>query len=363
MLLTSKFTVTLLSALVVLSLHKLFSAVQHRLVSAFLQMVTLFSVMVVIKMMIPRSADDAHIWNLLRSKFTDYKDFHILLYTCAVEFDFIEYETIVKLITTLLLPISSMLVFVIIYEVLFSDGKHPHKGNTVNCELSSPYIVYNVVQLGIFSVMATLIMRLKLFFTPHLCLMCSLVFNTHISYYFKSRAVYFGVVVGAISVMSYTGIHNLQQQWSILGEYSNPELEELLHWVDTSTPPTAVFAGSMPTMANLMLSTRRPIVNHPHYEDASLRERTKLVYNMFSRKPIDEVHGQLKDLGVQFAVVEETWCFGRRREGCSMVEIWDVEDPVNKNRPMVCEKFYSNSFPFKVVFKNSVYVVLRVDTG
>lgn len=34
----------------------------------------------------------AHISGLIKSKFTSYKDFHTLMYTCAAEFDFMELE-------------------------------------------------------------------------------------------------------------------------------------------------------------------------------------------------------------------------------------------------------------------------------
>ena len=57
----------------------------------------------------------------------------------------------------------------------------------------------------------------------------------------------------------------------MIGEYNNPEGEQLALWIRDHTPETAVFAGTMPTMATVLLTTGRPIVNHPHYETASLR--------------------------------------------------------------------------------------------
>lgn len=39
-----------------------------------------------------RHVSQAHISGLIKSKFTNYKDFHTLMYTCAAEFDFIELE-------------------------------------------------------------------------------------------------------------------------------------------------------------------------------------------------------------------------------------------------------------------------------
>lgn len=45
----------------------------------------------------------------------------------------------------------------------------------------------------------------------------------------------------------------------------------------SNTPRTAVFAGSMQLLAGVKLCTGRTLTNHPHFEDSSLRERTKAV--------------------------------------------------------------------------------------
>ncbi|XP_026861180.1 dpy-19-like 1, like isoform X1 [Electrophorus electricus] len=317
------------------------------------------------------ASDDAHISSLIKSKFTSYKDFDTMMYTCAAEFDFMETETVFRYLKTLLLP-SNILVVGIIAGKTIKDVvvalRHQSPAEVENGpsadqteKLAKGVMVYHSLQLVAFAVLAVLIMRLKLFLTPHMCLMASLICSRQLFGWVGEKARQHIVVLVILSIMAVQGVANLQNQWGIMGEFSNLPQEDLLEWIKENTPQNTVFAGAMPTMASVKLSTGRAIVNHPHYEDAGLRERTKQVYAMYSRKPAEAVKRNLLSLQVDYFILEDSWCTRRTRPGCSMPEIWDVEDPHNVGRTPLCTLMSRDSRPhFTTVFQNNVYKVLKV---
>uniref|UniRef100_A0A672KW34 Probable C-mannosyltransferase DPY19L1 n=1 Tax=Sinocyclocheilus grahami TaxID=75366 RepID=A0A672KW34_SINGR len=298
------------------------------------------------------ASDDAHISSLIKSKFTSYKDFDTMMYTCAAEFDFIETETLIRYIKTMLLPVNVLIVGFIAGRTIqdmigFLRNEKTEKSEDDEMEH---------LQLVAFAVLAVLIMRLKLFLTPHMCIMSCLICSRQLFGWVGEKFKLQLTVVGILSIMAVQGVANLQSQWDIIGEFSNFPQEELLEWIKDNTRPNAVFAGAMPTMASVKLSTGRAIVNHPHYEDAGLRERTKMVYAMYSRKPAEVVKQNLIKLQVDYFILEDSWCTRRSKPGCSMPEIWDVEDAQNAGKVPLCTVMWRDSRPhFSTIFHNNIY--------
>ncbi|XP_052801094.1 probable C-mannosyltransferase DPY19L1 [Mya arenaria] len=314
-------------------------------------------------------ADDAHIGDIFRSKFSDYKNFHTMLYTCAAEFDFMEAETPWRVLKTLLAPAVIVVLVVVVYNLLSAEyTRWTNRSEAdiyirkqTNRSKPNAEIVYHLFQLAAFTIMAVIIMRLKLFWTPHLCLMTSLLASRQFFGWLGSRERHYAMLAILVACMGIQGYSNLQTQWNIRGEFSNAPLEEMVEWIKAKTTKNAVFAGPMPTMATVKLCTNRPIVNHPHYEDAGLRERTKKVYMMYSRKPVYEVKKTIQDMGVDYVVLEDSWCVRRSRQGCSMAEIWDIEDEANQGQTPACAVLRDNPEPhFKKVFQNNVYQILKI---
>ncbi|XP_033837236.1 dpy-19-like 1, like [Periophthalmus magnuspinnatus] len=372
MLLTSFYASSLVSIWVIIALKDRFAQLfKPGIIIWLMQGLAWVGSTVLLKFMLSTilgASDDAHISALIKSKFTSYKDFHTMMYTCAAEFDFIEVETPIRYLKTLLLPINVLVVAVIVWKTIqdivrvLRDGAKTDVSEETGSDIAARgELVYHSLQLGAFTVLALLIMRLKLFLTPHMCIMASLLCSKQLFGWFGERSKQQMAVFCVVALMAVQGVSNLQAQWGIIGEFSNMPQEELLDWIQDNTHHNAVFAGAMPTMASVKLSTNRPIVNHPHYEDAGLRERTKLVYSMYSRMSGETVKRNLMKLRVDYFVLEDSWCTRRTRPGCSMPEIWDIEDTENVGKVPLCTQLSRNSHPhFSTVFANEVYKVLKV---
>ncbi|RCN42800.1 hypothetical protein ANCCAN_11233 [Ancylostoma caninum] len=231
--------------------------------------------------------------------------------TLGIKFGFakllqIEDDTLQKLSNTWLIPSASVGIFLFVVSFFFSE-RNELLWRSKGREKPHAEVFYNAVQTFCYSVMALLIMRLKLFMTPHLCICCAILANNEVLRSINIRLekrIHAVLVVAIVAAMASEGKSNIEKQLRIKGEYSNPEQELLFDWILKETKPTDVFAGTMPVMANVKLSTLRPILNHPHYEDVGIRERTEKVYSVFSRKPINEVHNTLKKMGANYFVFQ-----------------------------------------------------------
>ncbi|XP_063449444.1 probable C-mannosyltransferase DPY19L2 isoform X5 [Pan paniscus] len=266
-------------------------------------------------------SDHIRLSDLIAARILRYTDFDTLIYTCAPEFDFMEKATPLRYTKTLLLPVV-MVITCFIFKKTVRDISYVLATNIYLRKqlLEHSELAFHTLQLLVFTALAILIMRLKMFLTPHMCVMASLICSRQLFGWLFRRVRFEKVIFGILTVMSIQGYANLCNQWSIIGEFNNLPQEELLQWIKYSTTSDAVFAGAMPTMASIKLSTLHPIVNHPHYEDADLRP------------------------------------------GCSMLEIWDVEDPSNAANPPLCSVLLEDARPyFTTVFQNSVYRVLKVN--
>lgn len=182
--------------------------------------------------------EDSHVWDILYSKFTNFKSFHTLIYTCSEVFDFLPWSSIVKLLKSFLIPFVGLSVGnVCIYwasnsirqckkdlekeEIVPKDESDESDSGIENsdtklrrrkitdldvmdkeiksktdCDVNEngkkdyffmflkrlrvdPGIFYSISQMVVFGIMAVLVMRLKLLFVTQMCVVSSLVMNTN----------------------------------------------------------------------------------------------------------------------------------------------------------------------------------------
>ncbi|CAH8619996.1 unnamed protein product [Heterobilharzia americana] len=132
-----------------------------------------------------------------------------------------------------------------------------------------------------------------------------------------------------IAVMtSYQAVHQITYQLNQLGEFYDPDTVELMEWIKNNVNKESIFTGSMQLMAGVKCCTSRPIANHPHYENAELRRRTKQLYQIYGRKSTDDVYSILRNYSINYFIIETSICFAKST-GCHETDLIDLE---NKER-------------------------------
>ncbi|VDP83075.1 unnamed protein product, partial [Echinostoma caproni] len=218
--------------------------------------------------------DGGHIVDILREKLQPggkFHTFHTRLYTCSPEFDFI--------------GVSAPGSFCLTQTEIFTYNR-------------------STFQLLFFTLMAVLIMRLKLFWTPQLCLTLALLphFQMFAPHPPHSQLLILSgshwVDFGCCTFIYRTNLLLPQAEWNVRGQFSSINDEVMLDWFHSPSTPW-VIAGTISTQGSLRLIYPSPqplepagfaLTNHPHYENAELRQRTVLAYAIYSRKPVDQYH-------------------------------------------------------------------------
>jgi len=176
-------------------------------------------------------------------------------------------------------------------------------------------------------------------------------FEENSSFY---KRAFTALVIGS---MCYHGISNLNQQYSIQGEYNDYTMETMMNWINKNTNVNDAFVGSMSVMANVKLSTNRPIVNHPHYEDVELRRKTNQIYShLYGFRRVEELHSLLRNnFSAKYLVIENHYCYSSPpgKPECAMSAIAHLNSFEKKSNRQACDSLISyQDASVKKYFKN-----------
>ncbi|GAB1605595.1 probable C-mannosyltransferase DPY19L3 isoform X1 [Argonauta hians] len=350
-----------------------------------------------IKLIIVLDADE-HIFKFLLTKFGlgYYTDFDSQLYLCNGAFGFLEWDTIERLCEGFVFPIYVVCHLALVALVVVSCfAKWSRKEAPTTSEPSHhqpllfarPEMVFHTVQALLFGALAVSTLRMKYLWTPYMCVLASVALADHNTWktllaklttgqpYIVFLCRHF-VVGSVLASLLYTALPSVYKELEDLKEFWDPDTVELMEWIKSSTAPVAAFSGSMQLMAGVKLCTGRAVTNHPHYEHKMLRHKTRMLYQMYGRKPPEEVHQILRRYKTTHIILEDSICLAPPRGGCRTPDLIDVangelpddvsERPglVKNSRPRFCIEVrrggHTYSKYFRLVFENRTFRVYRL---
>ncbi|NWX87519.1 D19L3 mannosyltransferase, partial [Nothoprocta pentlandii] len=346
---------------------------------------------------------DEHIFKFLKAKFGfgATRDFDANLYLCEEAFGLLPLNTFSRLSDTLLFyvyifvlfPMTVTAAIVAFQNLRYSIGSTKAEksvGKKEDCTIAlKPGTAYNLIHTVLFGCLALSTMRMKYLWTSHMCVFASFgLCSTEVwglilkcvRLYTSQRTsvIRYSLPVITLLYISYKFWPGIMDELSELREFYDPDTVELMNWIKSNTPSTAVFAGSMQLLAGVKLCTGRILTNHPHYEDKNLRERTKQIYQIYAKRSPEDVYRILQSFGTDYVILEDSICYERRHSrGCRLRDLLDIAnghimDGLGENEPDLkpslyprfCEEIKRNlpsyTVHFTRVFQNKTFHVYRL---
>uniref|UniRef100_A0A8D2M115 Dpy-19-like 3 n=1 Tax=Zonotrichia albicollis TaxID=44394 RepID=A0A8D2M115_ZONAL len=237
---------------------------------------------------------DEHIFKFLKAKFGfgATRDFDANLYLCEEAFGLLPLNTFSRLSSTLLFYVYGFVLFLLTVAAVIVAFRNLSGSNQVHLKdkmeeytvTLKPEAAYSLVHTVLFGCLALSTMRMKYLWTSHMCVFASFglcsaevwkLILKCLHLYTSQRVIKYSIPIITLLYISFKFWPGIMDELSELREFYDPDTVELMNWIKSNTPNTAVFAGSMQLLAGVKLCTGRTLTNHPHYEDKNLRERTK----------------------------------------------------------------------------------------
>ncbi|XP_075366853.1 protein C-mannosyl-transferase DPY19L3 isoform X3 [Mycteria americana] len=342
---------------------------------------------------------DEHIFKFLKAKFGfgATRDFDANLYLCEEAFGLLPLNTFSRLSDTLLFCVYIFVLFLMTVAAVIVAFRNLSGSNQVQfmekmeeCTITlKPDAAYNLIHTVLFGCLALSTMRMKYLWTSHMCVfasfgLCStevwklILKCIHLYTSQRTHVLKYSIPIITLLYISYKFWPGIMDELSELREFYDPDTVELMNWIKSNTPNTAVFAGSMQLLAGVKLCTGRTLTNHPHYEDKNLRERTKQIYQIYAKRSPEDVYRILRSFGTDYVILEDSICYERRHSrGCRLRDLLDIAnghimDGLGENEPDLkpslyprfCEEIKKNlpsyTIHFTRVFQNKTFHVYKL---
>ncbi|KAM4028866.1 putative C-mannosyltransferase DPY19L4 isoform 2-T2 [Anomaloglossus baeobatrachus] len=256
------------------------------------------------------------------------KNFTVNWLLCHESFQPLSQDCLLRLTQSSLLPFYILVSIVCLVSMCRGLLKE-FRGDPVSHNTSEdgsvgqrPEVVYHVVQSLILGVLAMTFEGLKYLWTPYVCVLaasgvCSPALWLTVFKWSRLRAVNAVVLALLLSaiVPAVIGfslwrefLPRIVDELTDLEERYESDTVEVMNWIQTQAPATAVFAGSPALMGAIKLCTGRMVTSLPVYNDEEMMKRNEDMYQLYSMRSAEDIYKILTTYKASYVVLEESIC-------------------------------------------------------